>query len=206
MRVVGHHEQAIARDGHAAVDAARGVADEPPRARPLEPPDLAAVAGVERVALVRAGDVHDAVDDDRRDFEARRTRDGVDPLRRETRDIALGDFGERRVAVAAGRAVIAGPVGLGGHDAIAGAGFFCVGRIPPGARCKAQQQYAAVIGLQLNVVGAVVVDRDAFDSPAVAELVRTPCLAPVRGPVRQAVPPRRWRLPQSEPKKRPSYS
>ena len=42
MRVIGHHEHAIAGDGNAAVDAAGGVAGEAFRARPLEVPDLAA--------------------------------------------------------------------------------------------------------------------------------------------------------------------
>ena len=58
----------------AAVGAAAGHAR---RARPLEVPDLPAAAGVERVALVGRGHVHDAVDDDRRALQLAGVRESV---------------------------------------------------------------------------------------------------------------------------------
>ena len=41
VRVIGHHEHAIAGDGDAAIDAAAGVAGDALRARPLVVPQIA---------------------------------------------------------------------------------------------------------------------------------------------------------------------
>ena len=87
VRVIGDHEHAIAGDGDAAVGAAGGVADQALGSRPLVVPDLAAAAGVERVALVGAGDVHHALDDDRRHLQARRVGQAEDPLGRQPGDV-----------------------------------------------------------------------------------------------------------------------
>ena len=70
MSVVGHHENLIACDRYSAVDAAGGIADEPLGAGALEMPDLAACAGIERVTFVGAGNVHDAIGNDRRHLKA----------------------------------------------------------------------------------------------------------------------------------------
>ena len=83
------------------------------RARPLVVPDAAAAAGVERVALVRRGHVHDAVDDDRRDLQVAGVRDAEQPRRRQPADGRLLDLRQRRVAVAAGIAVVGRPARLG---------------------------------------------------------------------------------------------
>ena len=54
VRVIGHHEHAIAGNADAAIDASRGIANEPFGSRTLIVPDLAAAAGIEGVTLVRA--------------------------------------------------------------------------------------------------------------------------------------------------------
>ena len=96
--------------GDAAIDAAGGIAGEAAGARALEMPDLAARAGVERVAFVGAGDVHDAIDDDRRHLKAAGVRQVEHPAGAELLDVLLRDLGEFGVAVAADIAVIGGPV------------------------------------------------------------------------------------------------
>ena len=47
VRVIGHHEHAIAGNADAAIDASGGIADQPLGSRTLIVPDLAAAAGVE---------------------------------------------------------------------------------------------------------------------------------------------------------------
>ena len=71
VRVVGDHEHAVAGDGDAAVDAAGGVAGQALRARAPVVPDPPSGAGVERIALVGGGHVHDAVHHHRRHFQPR---------------------------------------------------------------------------------------------------------------------------------------
>ena len=119
VRVVGDHEHAVAGDGDAAVDAAGRVADQALGARTLVVPDLAAAAGIERVALVGAGDIHHAVHDHRRHLQARGVAEAEDPLGHECAHIARRDLRQRAVAAAAGLAVVTGPVGLRGDGAIA---------------------------------------------------------------------------------------
>src|SRR5205823_8288339 len=99
----------------AAVDAAGRVADEPLRPRPLVVPDFTAGAGIERVALVGAGDVHDAAGNDRRDLQARSARDAEDPLGNDPSRVARVDLRERTITAAAGLPVVAGPVCLRRH-------------------------------------------------------------------------------------------
>ena len=54
------YEEAVARQSHPAIDAARRVACQIARARPLVVPDLPARPRIQRIAFVRAGHVHDA--------------------------------------------------------------------------------------------------------------------------------------------------
>ena len=138
VRVVGFHEDAIARDPHAAVH----VVDHGGGLRPLVVPDLAAAPGVERVALVGIGDIHDPADDDRRDLRAAHAGNREDPFRAEPHDGALVDLRRRRVTVPARIAVVGRPVRLRGHftHAIARA---------------AQQVHALVAGPQLHVFEAL---------------------------------------------------
>ena len=89
VRVVGHHEDAIAGDRRAAV---RAAAAHALRARPLVVPDPPPAAGVERVALVRRGHVHDAVDDDRRALQPAGVGNGEHPSRRQPRHVVLVDL------------------------------------------------------------------------------------------------------------------
>src|SRR5437763_6559676 len=99
MRVIGHHEHAIAEDSHAAIDAAACITCESGTALPLVAPDLAPGASVEGERGIRCGDVHDTFDDDRSDFEsATRAGDGEDPLGREASDVAAIDLVERAEA------------------------------------------------------------------------------------------------------------
>ena len=104
-------------------------------------PDHAAAAGVERVAFVGAGDVHHAVDHHRRVLDLRRIGHGKIHFGREARDVALVDLRQRAVAVAAGLAIVRGPVGLRGHDAIAIAGLAQQTELAC-RRCAAEVQHA----------------------------------------------------------------
>jgi hypothetical protein len=69
VRVIREHEQAVARRRDAAVDAAGGVAGQPFGARQLVVPEFAAAPGIECPGLVRARDVHDAFDHERRGLD-----------------------------------------------------------------------------------------------------------------------------------------
>ena len=122
-------------------------------------PDLAAAAGIERVHLVRARDVHDAVDHDRRRFDVPDVRNREHPAGRQPRDVALVDLRQRGVAVAAGIAVIRGPVALRGH----GDG---TGRRPS---CGAGE--SLIVGAQLEI-GHALVEHAAFERPSVGRLNR----------------------------------
>ena len=146
MRVIGDHEHAVAGDADAAVHAAGGVADQPLGPRALVVPDLAAAAGVERVAFVGARHVHHAVGDDRRHLQTRRVRQAEDPLRRQPAGVALGDLRERTVAAAGRLAVVARPVGLRRHGAILLAGL-------------SEQVDPAIVSQQLEVVRALIEDQ-----------------------------------------------
>ena len=119
VSVIGDHEDAVAGNRHAAVDAARCVADQALRARAAVLPDPTSVAGVERIALVGGGDVHDPAHHDRGHLQARGARQGEDPTGSQPRDVALVDLVERAVAVAAELAVVGGPVRLRRHRTVA---------------------------------------------------------------------------------------
>ena len=62
---------------------------------------LTARAGIEGVTLVRVRDVHDAVDDDRRDLEAAAPSQREDPCGRQARDVGRVDLVDRAEAIAA---------------------------------------------------------------------------------------------------------
>src|SRR5262249_3478273 len=62
VRVIGDHKHAVSGDANAAIDAAGRVADQSSRPRALVMPDLAAGSRVQRIAFVRAGHIHDAID------------------------------------------------------------------------------------------------------------------------------------------------
>src|SRR5438067_10609038 len=81
--VIAHHEEPIARDRDATVDASRCIAYKTARSRTLKVPDLPARARVERPALVRDRYVHEAAGDDRGAFQPRPVGHIEDPLRGE---------------------------------------------------------------------------------------------------------------------------
>ena len=69
MGVVGGHEDAVAEHGDSAVGGTGACPQDVRRTWLTVAPDLAAVEGVQGMNRVREGDVHDAVDDDRRRLE-----------------------------------------------------------------------------------------------------------------------------------------
>ena len=75
-------------------------------------PDLAARSGVESPAFIGAGDVHNAFDHNGRVFDGADIGYGEGPFRRHTRDVGLADLREFAEAIAAGVAVVGGPVRL----------------------------------------------------------------------------------------------
>src|SRR5205823_14357174 len=83
VRAVRFQEHAISGDGDSAVDSAGRIADDTARARTLVMPDRAAAARVERIDLIGACDVHDAIDDDWRDFQMSGAGEGEAPFRPE---------------------------------------------------------------------------------------------------------------------------
>ena len=101
------------RERHAAIDPAGRVAGQAGGPGTLVAPDLTAIAGVERVALVRLRDVHHAVGHHRSALQAARVRDPEDPFRRDTLHVRFVDLSQRRVAIAAEVAVIRCPIDLG---------------------------------------------------------------------------------------------
>ena len=103
---------AVAGDGHAPIDSTGGVARQAFRARPFEVPDLTAIAGIERHALVGRRDVHDAADYDGRHFEPRAAGQRKDPRRRQRGEVCASDAIERAEPIAARLTVIRRPVGV----------------------------------------------------------------------------------------------
>ena len=80
MRVVGFHENSIAPDCDTAIEMPRRVVDESFRDRPSMMPDHAAGAGIKSKRVIRCGDEHDAVDDDRGNFQTIGVARVEDPL------------------------------------------------------------------------------------------------------------------------------
>ena len=110
VRMIGHHEHAIARDGDASVDTAGRVADEPLGSWTRIVPDPASRSGVDRVTLICARDVHHAVHDDRCHLQRRGIRKAEGPLRYQPPNIALVDLRQLTVAASCRLPVVAGPV------------------------------------------------------------------------------------------------
>ncbi len=108
--VIGLEKDTIPENRHAAIDAARGIADQALRSRPGVVPDLTARARIERPDGIDGRHVHQAVDDDWRDLKrAGRAWNLKGPFRREPRHIGDRDLVERAVAVAAQLSMIGRP-------------------------------------------------------------------------------------------------
>ena len=118
VSVIGDHEQAVSGNRDSAVHSPGRVAYQPLRSRPLISPDLPPAARVERPALVCAGDVHHAANDDGRHLQAGGIRQREHPLRREPLDVASIDLRQRAVPAAVRPAVVRRPVGLRCHFAV----------------------------------------------------------------------------------------
>ena len=101
------------------------------RARPRVTPDLLTAARVQRVDLVGAGNVHDAIGHQRRGLQSE-IGHGVDPLHGQVLHVLPVDLFERAVAVAVDIAVVSGPLaGFGaqdGVDVLAAHGFAMAGK------------------------------------------------------------------------------
>src|SRR5690349_9890240 len=99
--MVRHHEKLFTGDRNAAVETARGIAHKAPGPGTLEMPDRAPAAGVQRVALVSAGDVHDTFDHHRGCLQSLGAEYGKEPRGRQPRHIVFVDLIERAVTVPA---------------------------------------------------------------------------------------------------------
>ena len=119
-------------------------------------PDQPAAAGIERETFIGAGYVHDAFHHHGRVLDLRDIRHGEDPARGEVRDVVLIDLGQFGETVAAGFAIISGPVGLRCHWPVAVARF-------------AEQSDLFVVGAELQIERALV-EHLAFQSRAGGEL------------------------------------
>ena len=109
VRVERVHVEAVAEHGEAAVDAAAADVHALGQVADVAP-DLAPGAGVDRPRrVVRPGDVHHAVEDDRRRLELAELRGLERPLRRQLADVGRGDLGQRAVALAAVVAAVVEP-------------------------------------------------------------------------------------------------
>ena len=116
VRVVGHHEHAIAGDRRRRGWRCRR--SMPVRPRPLEVPDLPPAAGVERDSTRSASVTYMMPPThDRRALRAAGAGNREHPFRRQPLHVGLVDLRQRRVAVAARIAVVGRPVGLGRHFA-----------------------------------------------------------------------------------------
>ncbi len=109
VRIVGYHKHFVTQDRHAAVGAERRVADESRSLRARILPDLAASQCIERQGLVRPGNVHHAVGDQGRHFEAKMI-DGEDPFHAQILHVRRIDLLEFAVPVAAQVSVVSEPV------------------------------------------------------------------------------------------------
>ncbi len=119
MRIVGDDKDAVAQHCDTTIDSAGRIACQVFRLRPGVSPDLAAGAGVQGVGGIHLGDVHHAVDDDRRHFERVAAAHGVDPFGCEILNVARSDLGELGVAIAVFLSVIGGPLaGFGIRDIV----------------------------------------------------------------------------------------
>ena len=83
MGIVGHNKEPVAGPSDATIDAGCPSARDPFGARPFEVPQHAAIAGIERIALIAAGYVHNAFDHQRRHLQKGSARKGEGPLRNE---------------------------------------------------------------------------------------------------------------------------
>ena len=151
--MIGDHEYPLAGDRRPPIAAASG---DTRSAFPFVVPDLAAAPRVERDALVRRGHVHDPVGDDRRDLQQARVGQRVHPSGREPGDALPIDLSQLAVAVAARRAVVGGPTGIGAYRPEQRA-------VPP------QQPYPVVVGPELEIREAFV-EHDALDGASVGGL------------------------------------
>src|SRR5260370_1165201 len=118
MRVVRHHEHAIAGNCHASIRAARyGAADSLGPAA-LIMPDRPAGACVQRPALIGAGDIHHALHHYGSDLQVRAIGNWKYPMRGKPGNVRRIDAGEFAKAISARVAIVARPVGGGNYRTV----------------------------------------------------------------------------------------
>src|SRR5882762_4083839 len=110
MSVVRNHEYAISGNCHATIRAARYSSADSFGATPLIMPDGTAGACVERIALVGAGDIHNALHHYGSHLKIRAIGDWKDPVRGQPRDVGGVDRGEFAESISARVAVVGWPV------------------------------------------------------------------------------------------------
>ena len=100
VSIVGDKENAVAQHGGAAVCPLLGVARDASRRRawPRIIPNLSAGTGINRLHLVRTGDVHHAIDHQGRCFQAE-VGQGMDPCRPQRAHVLHIDAAKGTVAV-----------------------------------------------------------------------------------------------------------
>ena len=109
MRVVCDKKHARAEHRGAAIETDSGVAAKPCRPWTREAPDLAPGRRVDRRHLVGRGDVHDAVEHERRHLVVETTH-GMNPLHRQVPDVRRRNLRERAMPVSIEPPVIRRPV------------------------------------------------------------------------------------------------
>ena len=119
MSVIGDGEQQVIADGDPAIQADRGIADEPLGARPGILPDLASCLGIQREDLVHARDVHDPVDYDGCAFDHALIGNREEPLRGQVGDVPQVDLVQLAMAVASVASVICRPIEIRTVDGFA---------------------------------------------------------------------------------------
>ena len=111
--MVGHHERFVAADRRAAIGADAAFAEDAFVPSLAVGPNLAACRRIERIQLVPAGDIHDAVMHDRRGLKrARIARNRKDPGRAKPLDVGGINQLQRAVPIARQAAVVVRPVRL----------------------------------------------------------------------------------------------
>jgi hypothetical protein len=109
MGVIGNHEDFVVEDRDPAIDADRSIAHQARGRWARILPDLGSAQCVERIGLVIARDVHNAVHHDRRRLEAE-MRHGEDPLESQVLHVRCVDLGQAAVSVAIQLSVVSRPI------------------------------------------------------------------------------------------------
>ena len=109
MRVVCDEKHTRAEHGDPAIETDRRITAKARRSRARESPDLASIRRVDRRHLIGCGDVHDAVEHERRHLIIE-TAHRMNPLHRQVADVRCRNLRERAMPIPVEPAVIRRPV------------------------------------------------------------------------------------------------